>query len=479
MKYFLGIDLGTTGTKSMLFNENGDVLGRGYKSYELISTQASYYEQNPEDWYSAVCESVKEALNGKDYPIEALSFSAQGGSFFLADLDKNKNVVPLTNALTWMDVRASKQREELIQILGEDFSKSSGISIGPGLQACKIKWFKDNEPELLKKTKIILTTSDYIYYKLTNKFVIDYTSVAITGLFDIKNFRYNKKVLDAISIDESVLPKPVLAGEFIGYATKSALKDLGLDENSQVKIICGAHDQYAANIGSNYFNENDLLISTGTTWVVFGNSKTHPECKNFLIAPHPINGYGVICSAVSSGSVIEWEKKTYSTDYAEINSEVEKKQIEEDLFVYPFISGGGGYRNLGKLNYSCHNLSFRHDKFDIIKATMEGVCFEIKEIIKKFKALNIDYKKIVVAGGATKSPIWMQTLSSVLGEDIYVSNFADRCCFGAFAIAKKGCNNSYDNFEFDGKIIKPNLEDNKKYQVKFDKYTNYLEKISK
>ena len=476
MKYYIGIDLGTTGTKSMLFNENGEVLGRGYKSYELISKQETYFEQNPEDWYLAVVDSIKEALNGKNYQIEALSFSAQGGSFFLADIDKSGKVIPLNNALTWMDTRANKEAQELSSCLGEDFASKIGISIGAGLQACKIKWLKDNEPKLFSKTKIILTTSDYIYYKLTNKFVIDYTSVAITGLFDIKNFCYEKDMLKAIGIDESLLPKPILAGEYVGEVNKTALLDLGFNENSKIKVYCGAHDQYAANIGSNYFNENDLLISTGTTWVVFGNSQTHPKNKDFLIAPHPIGGYGVICSAVSSGSVIEWEKKTFSTDYAQINSELQNRKIEDDLIVYPFISGSGSYRGKS-LDYSCHNLSFRHDKFDIIKASMEGVCFEIKEIVSRFKELNINFNKVVVAGGATKSPVWMQILSSVLDEEIYISNFADRCCFGAYALAKKGTSNSFEGFSFDGYTVKPNKEDAEKYASKFEKYSNLLSKL--
>ncbi len=479
MKYYLGIDIGTTGTKSMLFDDNGVVVNRGYVPYDLISKKESWFEQNPEDWFVTVVESVKQALDGKDYDVEALSFSAQGGSFFLADIEKDNQVVPLTPALTWMDTRAKEEAEELTRTFKGKFNKITGIKSGAGTEACKIKWLSKNQKDVFSKTKIILTTSDYLYYKLTGKYVIDYTSAGMTGLFDIKNLCWNESILKAVNINKSMLPTLIKAGDYIGDVDKCVLTKMGIDENKKVKVFCGAHDQYAANIGSNYFNENDLLISTGTTWVVFGKTQQLLTNENFLICTHPDNGYGVICSAVSSGSVIEWETKVYSTTYKEIDLETAKREIDEDLFVYPFVSGNGPYRSKKSLNYSTHNLSFRHDKFDIIRASMEGVCFEIKEIISHFKKLGVKYDKIVLAGGATKSPIWMEILATVLGEEIYISNHADRCCFGAYLIAKKGITGNFGSFEFDGYTVKPNEKNTEKYQNKFKKYNkliNYKEK---
>ena len=104
---FLGCDIGTTGTKTMLFDEADNAVGRGYKGYNLYTPFESAYEQDPEDWYLSLKESIKEAVKGSDLDIKALSLSAQGGSFFLADIDENGKVIPLCPALTWMDVRAS------------------------------------------------------------------------------------------------------------------------------------------------------------------------------------------------------------------------------------------------------------------------------------------------------------------------------------------------------------------------------------
>ena len=116
MKFYLGIDLGTTGTKTILFDENGKVLGKGYKGYDLITPKDGFFEQNAEDWYDAVVESTKQAIVGFDGEIDGVSFSAQGGSFLFVDVDNKGNVIPLTNAITWMDKRADKEAVELNKI---------------------------------------------------------------------------------------------------------------------------------------------------------------------------------------------------------------------------------------------------------------------------------------------------------------------------------------------------------------------------
>ena len=113
MNYYLGIDLGTTGTKSILFDESGKVIGKGYKGYGLITPCENFFEQNAEDWYDAVVCSVKEAIAGFKGEVKAMSFSAQGGSFLFVDVDKNGQPIPLTNAITWMDKRAEKEAELL------------------------------------------------------------------------------------------------------------------------------------------------------------------------------------------------------------------------------------------------------------------------------------------------------------------------------------------------------------------------------
>ena len=467
MKYYLGIDLGTTGTKTLLFNEKGEVLGKGYKGYGLITPEANIYEQSPEAWYDAVIESIKLATAEFEGEIEGASVSAQGGSFAFCDVDVNGNLIPLTNAVTWLDKRAGVEAEEL----KEEVSKVSKSKLGPGSVLAKFLWFKKHKPEVIKNTKLILSTSDYVYYKLTGKAVIDYTSAAMMGAFDNDNLTWNEDLLSIVGLDKSVFPTVLKAGDLIGFANGEFMKKTGL--KGKLKLYCGLHDQFAASLGANYFSNGDLIVSTGTTWVIFARNE---EKKSGIFAGrrHPDGGYGYFISAISSGTVLEWTKNTYGIPYKEIDELAENAEIDENLMVFPFISGNGNYRGINKLAYGIEGASFKNEKGDIFRATMEGVSFEVKYIVDLYKEAGFNINNVIVTGGATRSAIWMQILSDVLGEKLYLSEQADGCCFGAYSVAKKGELGSFERFEFSGKTVEPNLENTKKYANKFKKYNEIL-----
>ena len=467
MKYYLGIDLGTTGTKTLLFDETGKVLGKGYKGYELITPCENFYEQSASDWYDAVIESTRLATKDFSGEIEGLSVSAQGGSFTFCDVSDNGTLIPLSNAITWLDKRANIEacefKEKIKQITGKNVSGSSSV--------CKILWVKKNKPDVFSKTKLILSTSDYIYYLLTGKAVIDHTSSAMMGFMDSNSLSYDEKLLSIIGLTVDNLPKIVSAGEFIGNANGEFLSKAGI--KGKVKVYAGLHDQFAASLGNNYFADNDLIISTGTTWVVFLRNKEKLDGP-FYIRKHPADGYAYFLSAVSSGTVLEWTKNNYGVEYKEIDNLAKNCEIDENLLVYPFISGNGNYRGANELTYSIKGATFKHDKGDVFRATMEGVAFEIKEIVNLFTEKGFDIGNIIVTGGATRSDIWMQILSDVLDKPLYLSNQVDGCCFGAYSTVKKGENGSFEKFTFDGKVVEPNEENAHKYKNKFKKYNDNL-----
>ena len=469
IKGYLGVDLGTTGTKAILFDENDNVLGKGYQSYKLITPAEKFFEQNAEDWYNAVVNSVKDAVKDFDGEILGMSFSAQGGSFLLADLDENGNLIPLTNALTWLDNRAGVEAQEN----AEKFNEITGGKLSAGSAISRLFWLKKNMPIEFSKTKLVLSTSDYVYYMLTKKAVIDYTSAAMMAVYDGEKNDWNDKLIEFVGMSRSQFPKVIGAGELIGQASQEFLSATGIKGN--LNVYCGVHDQFAASLGSNYFGDDDIIVSTGTTWVVFAKNAQKVAGK-FACRRHPDGGYGYFVSAVSSGTVLEWEKNFFGTDYDAINSEVVKRNFDEDLMVYPFISGNGAYRGKNELKFSVHNLTYNHDKFDMLKATMEGVAFEINQIVNTFADAGFNVGKIIVTGGATRSEAWMNILSTVLNRKLYLSEQTDGCCFGAYSVAKKGIEDKFVRFNISGKTVEPNTELAEKYLKKFEKYNQILVK---
>ena len=466
MNYYLGVDLGTTGTKSILFDEAGNVIGKGYKEYGLITPKDGFFEQNAEDWYDAVISSVKDATNGFDGEIKAMSFSAQGGSFLFANVIKGKPI-PLTNAITWMDKRAEKEAE----VLKEKYFEITGNKIGPSNMLAKYLWVKFNMPSAFNEAKLVLSTSDYIYMKLTGVAVIDYTSAAMMGVYDGETNSYNQHLLNLVGLKVENFPKIVKAGDFIGFANDEFMEKTGL--KGKIAVYAGLHDQFAASLGANYFSENDVIVSTGTTWVVFARNQDRIK-GNFACRRHPAGDYGYFNSAVSSGTVLSWEKNLFGLTYKEIDELAENKEIDDKLLVYPFVSGNGGYRGQNVLSYSIKNANYKHDKGDIFRATMEGVAFEIKQIINIYKRSGFNLGNVIVTGGATRSKIWMEILSNILGEKLYLSEQTDGCCFGAYSVARKGELGKFTNFEFNGKTVEPDEETVQKYIKKFDLYNKNL-----
>ena len=467
MKYYLGIDLGTTGTKTILFNENGVPCGKGYKSYELLTPRESFFEERPLDWYSAVVDTVKAATKDFSGEIRAISFSAQGGSFLFADV-KNGEPIPLTNAITWMDRRAEKEAEALAKA----YFDLTGKAMDSSNMLAKYLYVKNNMPEAFANSKYVLSTSDYIYMKITGEGVIDYTSAAMMGVYDTKREEYDERLIRLVGLKPENFPEVKRPGEFIGYANEKFLSDTGLSGKIEVRL--GLHDQFAASLGANYFGDNDVIVSTGTTWVVFARNRALLDGV-FASIRHPAGDYGYFLSAVSSGTVMEWQKSLYGISYDEIGELVASAPIDENLLVYPFVSGNGDYRGENKLNFAIKNASFKHTRADILKATMEGVAFEIREILSIYEKAGFEIGNVIVTGGATRSAPWMQILSDVLGKKLYLSEEADGCCFGAFSVAKRKDGGDFFKFAFSGREVLPIDSAIKKYK---EKYKNYNENLN-
>jgi len=296
----------------------------------------------------------------------------------------------------------------------------------------------------------------------------------MVGVFDNENLSWDERLLALVGMNSEQFPKIASAGELIGVCNQEFLSKTLL--KGEIKVYCGVHDQFAASLGSNYFGDGDIIISTGTTWVVFGKNDNKVD-GIFAGRKHPAGGYGYFISAISSGTVLEWEKNFFDTNYDQLNAEIEKIDFDSEIMVYPFISGNGDYRGTNNLKFSVQNMNYNHTKFDMLKATMEGVAFEIRQIIDEYVKGGFKVKNIIVTGGATRSSVWMKILSTVLGRKLYLSEQTDGCCLGAYSVAKKGASGEFVTFEFNGKTVEPNNDLMGKYTDKFKRYNEVLNKI--
>jgi len=467
-QYLLGIDVGTTGTKTLLFSADGELLGHAYRGYDMYNPQVGYSEQNAEDWWNAVCETVREVCAdpaiGK--AVAAISLSLQGGTMVAVD----KDMQPVRPAMVWNDGRGSQQMEEYIREVGdaETMYQKTGWRLGRAMLAIESRWMRDNEPELFEKTAMFLSVPDYISMKMTGIPAVDMSDAGNNQFANIRTGCYDPEILKFSGVTEAQLPKLVHSGDVIGNLTEEAAKAMGL--STDCVLVAGAHDQYAVALGAGALHNGDILIGSGTCWVVtaIGDEPAFETGLAQSIAAVP-GKWGSLLSLSSGGVCLEWWRKnlTVAADGSQIpfdviNEEVAKRKAAEDgLFFYPFSGNAAPDRRFQKASFIGLDLS--HDRFDIARAIMEGVAFQAIWMMESFKT-KPSKEGLKLAGGASKSALWCQMVADITNLPVRIPEVADLACVGAAIMAGTGCG-IYSNVEEGYKclavrerVIQPNLE---------------------
>lgn len=433
----IGLDVGTTGTKAVVVDKSGNTLGSGYREYALKS-EGGRVTQSAGDWWDAAVYAIRTATKDIDTKeIAAISLSTQAASMLCADSDGDAK----SEVITWMDTRSGAEAEELTEAIGKEaIYKKSGWLPTPVLDASKILWIKKNMPELFKSTDYFISTLEYMNMKLCGRCVIDPTNAAMRQIFDIETGKWDKDILDYIGIDESRLPEILPIGALVGTLTPAAAEELGL--HTGVKVYNGAHDQYCASIGSGAIEAGDMLLATGTTWVVLGITDKLLYTENH-ISPgiHAVPGrFGALASLVSAGSALNWYKSIIDGDFKEMDRKAaEKMESAKDLFVLPYVCGAGFPHNRPDMRGAMFGLDKGHDKYDIARALMEGVAFEAASVLKLFKEQGMNISTLMMTGGAARSDLWSEIVGYVTGCDIWRMKEPETCCIGAAMTAAVGC----------------------------------------
>ena len=448
--YVLGVDVGTTGTKAILADDKGTLVGRSYKGYPLITLADGGLEQCASDWWLTFIDTVREATAciADKNEILALSLSTQGGSCVLLDGAGE----PLANAHTWMDTRPASVLDAFADTDHDRFYELSGWRLNGAMMAARAVWYKRNHPDIWAKAKMYLTTVDYINLRLTGCAVIDPTNAAMTQLFDIRKMDWDDATLAASGVSRAVLPTITPSGETLGTLLPEAAKILGLTEKTLV--VSGAHDQYAAAVGACAYEPGDIVLSTGTAWVLLGiTDKLTYDFVDYLgVGNHALEGLFSVLTSIPTGGVgLEWCKKNFAESklvdgavtkvtFDKIN-EVAQTRVKQNskLLFYPQFSGCGFPRWKTDNKASFIGLSLEHDSYDMALAIMEGVAFDVAIIIEAYAAKGFSCHQLKMLGGASKSRLWTNIVRNVTGLPLTRFHEADVACLGAAAFSAAAC----------------------------------------
>lgn len=440
--YVIGLDVGTTRTKATLFDIDGTVVATAYREYPLLAFSDGGIEQRAQDWWSALVDTIKEVsstIRQKD-DIRALSISTQGGSCVLTDKDGNA----LANVQSWMDARPAAFLDKMDGI-SSYFRSAIGRNLsGMQMLAPRALWYQEKEPDLWKRAERFLTTADYLNLRLTGNAVTDQTNAAATFLYNMEQKGWDHRILEYCNIKPSMMSDVIRSGERVGNLKKNVADELDLSEKTIV--ASGAQDQYASAVGAGAMNDGDVILGTGTSWVVLAISD-HLEADSYIgYSPHAIDGkYGIMKSLSTGGIGMEWFKRNFFSDSAEANTKETFKQIDAeaqkrltnspDLFFFPYFNGQTFPHYKPDTRASFMGVSLHHDKYDLGLAIMEGVVFDAALILKEFRRRKYATDRVKFIGGASKSHLWTSILQNVIGLPIEVFRQLEVGCAGAAAFA--------------------------------------------
>ena len=492
MRYLIGIDIGTTGTKTNVYREDGMLCGGAYRGYALAHERADWAEQDPEDWWRAVVATVREAtaaLPDREN-IAALSLSTQGGSLVVLDAHGR----PLIPAVSWMDRRAGRRELQALQAgKAADYHYThTGWRLTNSFNLVQIKWLQNNRPDIFQSAAKFLSTSDYINYRLTGRFVTDVTSAGITNMEAIAHGAWDPQALADLSISEEQLSELLPSGEMLGYLTHEAAEALGIP--SKTIVVNGGQDQYCGAVGACAIEPGDIMLATGTAWVVLGTfSKMLFDYESYIApCPHILPGqYGAMATVPMGGMALEWFRDAFWNDgalpsFARIDSEVaqETSPGADGLLFYPHFSGATcpDWHAGNRAGFIGVHLGHRRPHF--ARAVMEGISFDVDRIIHALERSGGKTKRIKLVGGAARSDLWCGIVADVTGLPALRPAHGDAACTGAAIVAGVGAC-IYGGYEAAERVfcklaqpIYPDAQRHETYQAIRKDYANGFKHLS-
>ncbi len=435
MSYFLGIDLGTSGVKAVLFSEDGQILCTESESYPLYQPHNGWAEQDPLDWKNGTFEVLKRIAAAVPKE-EILGIGVSGQMHGLVALDANGE--PLCNSLIWCDQRTKDAVEEIERTIGKErYLELTLNAPNTSFTLSKLLWLRQHRPEIYSKMHKVLLPKDYINYCLTGQFATDVSDASGTGYFDVTNRTWSKEILEVFSIPESILPNVFESAEKIGTVSPAVAKKLGL--SASTAVAAGAGDQAAAALGGGILEENTSTISLGSSGVVFTALKkpcfdplgrTHTFC-------HAVPGMWHMMGVTQAcGLSVSWFKENFAKALS--FAQLEEKAKEEDttgLLYLPYLMG----ERTPHLDADCRGaftgLSAQHNVYTLYKALLEGICFSLKDCFSLIENTGIRLSSVRVCGGGTKSPLWLSLLADILEHPLQTSESAESGALGVAMLA--------------------------------------------
>lgn len=495
--YLMTFDIGTTSIKTCLFSDVFERLALHIQEYELLTPGTNLVELEPEKYWDLVkagCAYIIDQLKIDPYEITAITITTQGETLIPVDVDGNT----LHNAIIWLDARAVDEVDYINRLISKDeFYKSTGIpEISPATPISKILWFMRNKPDAYSKTFKFLLLEDFIIYKLTGKFVTEYSLMSSTGYFDIKQSSLQVDWLEKLGIREDLFPRMLPSGKAVGQITGKAAVETGL--STSILVITGAMDQVCSAIGLGNAEPGIVTETTGTALVTAstvakwdientaGVSVLRHFDHRFLLLPY--------CS--TAGILLKWFKDSFLSE--------EVRECEENglsiyakmddlayavapgcnkLLLFPHFAGSLGKVNDPKAKGVFFGVGLDTKKEHFVRAILESIGFMLRENLELLENAGVVIREVRSAGGGSKSKLWNNIKADIIDKVIAVTEEEESTSLGAAILGAWGAGLYRDVYEICSRFVKikkkylPDANNREIYNEAYTKYSQLYDRL--
>lgn len=446
-QYMIGVDIGTTSTKSVLFEENGSIVTKADQGYPLLTPSPSIAEQDPERIFQAVVYTISEVMakskiEAKD--VLFVSFSSAMHSVIAVDKDGN----PLTKCITWADNRSAGQTHRLKHELGgHEIYLRTGTPIHPMSPITKLMWLREEEPAIFEEAFKFISIKEYVFAKLFGDYIADHSIASSTGMLNLEQLEWDTEALRIAGIDESRLSRLVPTTYAARGLRPEAAKELGLLPDTP--FIVGASDGVLSNLGVGAIEPGVVAATIGTSGAirtVADRPVVDPKGRIFCYAlteKHwviggPVNNGGMLFRWVRdefAASEVETAKRLGIDPYDVLTRIAEHVPAgSEGLLFHPYLTGERAPLWNSDARGSFFGLTMNHHKEHMIRSVLEGVIFNLYTVMLAVEEQMGRPQRIMATGGFARSALWRQMMADIFDQEVVVPESFESSCLGAVVL---------------------------------------------
>ncbi len=452
MRYLIGIDIGTSGAKIIAADEQGVVAASKTVEYPLYTPRPGWAEQNPADWWQAVCEGCR-AVMAQISGSEVLGISFSGQMHGLVALDRENNVI--RPSILWCDQRTQKQCDDLIALCGgvDGLVQYTNNTMLTGYTGGKVLWLRDEEPEFFAKMETFICPKDYIRLMITGERGMDVSDASGTGFFDTQKRVWNRELIALAGLNFDIFPEVAESTALAGHVTAKAAQETGLPEGA--KVFFGGGDAVIQTTGAGLIKPGILGVVIGTAGnVSMGLDKFNfnPGGKLQMFCNNEPGLWHAFGCTLTAGGAYRWyrdeldeiakreAKDTGASVYEIMNAQAAASVPGANGVLFaPYLTGERCPYPDANARGVFYGLSLGTTRADITRAVMEGVTYSLKQVVDLMAAFT-SCECVYASGGGAQSELWRQMMADIFELPVYTMSAADvGGAYGAVMVAGVGC----------------------------------------